>query len=51
MDGMEIPADPAPNGYYPSPYAELRAEVLAKLKNLSEDQEGWTVMGKYSGSR
>ena len=45
MDGLEIPSDPAPNGYYPSPYQELRGEVFAKLKALSKDKEGWTAMG------
>jgi len=49
MDGMEVPSDPAPNGYYPSPYQELRREVFAKLKGLSEDEEGWTLMGTRSG--
>ncbi|KAF9509743.1 hypothetical protein BS47DRAFT_1487793 [Hydnum rufescens UP504] len=44
MDRMEIPTDPAPNGYFSNPYEDLRDKTLAKLKEFCGDQDGWTIM-------
>ncbi|KAF9509742.1 hypothetical protein BS47DRAFT_1487792 [Hydnum rufescens UP504] len=48
MDHMEIPADPAPNGYFPNPYEDLVDKTFAKLKEFCRDEDGWTAISSKS---
>lgn len=47
MGGIDIPADPAPNGYIPNPYDSNLADALAYLKRESDSTDGWTPIGEF----
>ena len=48
MDSMEVPADPAVNGYWqPNPYTDITNRILNNLKAEFDSTEGWEPIGKY----
>jgi len=50
MDSMEVPADPAANGYWqPNPYTDTTNRLLNDLKAEFDSTEGWEPIGTKNG--
>jgi len=50
MDSMEVPADPAANGYWqPNPYIDTTKRILENLKAEFESTEGWQPISTKDG--
>jgi hypothetical protein len=46
--GVDIPSDPAPNGYVPNPYQDEIDKALAYLRAEKEGGDGWENIGTSS---
>lgn len=45
---MEVPADPAANGYWqPNPYIDITKRILEHLRTEFESTEGWQPICEY----
>ena len=47
MVEIEIPVDPAPNGYIPNPYEKELTEAYQYVKQETDSTEGWSSIGKH----
>lgn len=49
MGGIEIPADPAANGYVENPYTAEIAAAYEYVKRETDSEDGWTSIGTKQG--
>ncbi|KAF8326876.1 uncharacterized protein EI90DRAFT_3127680 [Cantharellus anzutake] len=48
---MEVPNDPADNGYFqPNPYTDITERILENLKAEFDSTEGWQLIGTKNGA-
>lgn len=46
--GVQLPSDPAPNGYVSNPYTSQIDTALAYLHSEKESTEGWQDIGEHA---
>ena len=48
MVEIDIPADPAPNGYVPNPYEEELKQAYEYVKRETDSTDGWSRIGVHN---